>query len=81
MTDVSKDEIRKLLNEKAFRNDVLDAVAASTDVGDDLIGNIVDELSDMIENDPTFKSELINRLFEDADAKEKVLNALVEELQ
>ncbi len=81
MTDVPKAEIKAMLQNESFKNAVLDAMVSSADIESDLIGDIVDELSDMIEDDPVFKRELVARAFRNKGTKQRVLDKLVEELQ
>lgn len=81
MADISKANIRELLQDAEFRNSVLDAMTSSVEIEDDLVKDIVDELSDAVEDDPGFRRELVSRVLMDGDSKQRILDTLVEELQ
>ena len=74
---VEKADVRQLLNNPELMDEVVNAVvndpAAMTDLADD----IADELSDLFEDDPTFKQKIVQAALATPAFKQRLVTQLL----
>lgn len=80
MADINKSDINQFLNDPELVDGVVNAVVSDQSVMADLAGDIADELSDVIEDDPTFKQKIIQAALAKPEFKQQIVRALINEL-
>jgi len=74
---VEKSDVRKLLEDEALVNEIVERSLDDPDVLADLASDVADELSDEIENDPELKSKILGGVTKDETFKKKLIKELV----
>ena len=78
--DIEKEDVQKLLEDPVFGEAVVSAILTDKDAVQDLAEDVADALEDALENDGEWKERLLSGALEDASFREKVMQALVEEM-
>ena len=77
---VEKSDVRKLLQDEALVNEIVQRSLDDPDVLTDLAGDVADELSDVIESDPELKRKILGKATKDELFKKTLLKELVENM-
>jgi len=77
---IEKSDIRKLLQDEALVNEIVERSLDDPDVLTDLAGEVADELSDEIESDPELKRKILGRVTKDDIFKKTLLKELIESM-
>ncbi len=75
-----KVEVRKLLQDPTLVDEITKAVLENPAAVDDLADDIADELSDVLEDDPDFKSKIIQAAMANKTFKSRLVEKLAEEM-
>ena len=78
--DVQDSDIRKLLKDPALMDEIAKGVMEDPVTLDSLAENIADELSDVLEDDPDFRANIIQSAMGNKAFKERLVKKLAEEL-
>lgn len=73
-------DVSKLLSDPELTDEVVKAVVADRSAMIDLADDIADELSDIIEDDPTFKQKVIQAALATPEFKQRIIGALIEDM-
>ncbi len=77
---VAEADVRTLLQDQEFIDDVVSKVIADPKVLDELAEDIADELEDILEDDPTFKQKVIEAAMASPEFKQRVVTELIREM-
>lgn len=77
---VEEYDVRELLKDKAFRDDIVKAVIEDPAAKRDLAGDVADELDDLIEDDPEIRSQIVETAISDEDFRKSVVREVVEDM-
>lgn len=77
---VAEADVRTLLQDQEFIDDVVAKVIADPKVLDELAEDIADELEDILEDDPTFKQKVIEAAMASPEFKQRVVTELIREM-
>ena len=69
-----------LLQDEDLRSRIINEILADPDALSDLAGDFADELSDLLEDDPLFKKQLLRAALGTAEFKTKIAKELAGEL-
>ena len=75
-----KAEVRKLLEDPTLVDDITKSVLENPAAGKDLADDIADELSDVMEDDPDFRSKIIQAAMGNEAFKSRLVRKLAEEV-
>jgi hypothetical protein len=78
--EVSRADARKLLEDKKFMDEVVRGALADPEVLEDLAESVADEISEVIEEDPTFSQKIIEAVKGDPGFRKHLVKALIDEL-
>lgn len=78
--DINKADVLNLLQDEKLIDNVVKRVVDDPEVLDDLAGEIADEMSDYLEDDPAIKQKIISAALGNADFKKRVVKELVDEI-
>jgi hypothetical protein len=78
--DISKEDARKLMEGKGFMDKVVGEALADPEVLEDLAESVADEISEVIEDDPTFTKRMIEVAKKDPGFRKQVVKAVIDEL-
>ncbi len=78
--DVSKVDVRKMLEDNSFMDKVVKETVADPKILEGLAEDLADEISEVIEDDPRYTQSIIAAAKKDAGFKRMVVKALTEEL-
>lgn len=78
-TEVSS--VRALPRDEEFKTGLMERLLSSGDTENDLVEGIADEVSDIMEDDPSLRKELVVRMFKNSETKQRIIEKLVEKLQ
>lgn len=74
-----KSDVLKLLQDPALVDEITKAVLEDPSALEDLAEDIADELSDVLEDDPEFKSKIIQSAMGNETFKKRLVRKLAEE--
>ena len=77
---VAEADVRTLLQDQSFIDDIVTKVIADPKVLDELAEDIADELEDILEDDPTFKQKVIEAAMTSPEFKQRVVTELIREM-
>jgi len=77
---VESSDVRKLLQDEALVDEIVERALDDPDVLTDLAGDVADELSDEIESDPELKRKILSNATKDNTFKKNLLKQLVDNL-
>lgn len=75
-----KVEVQKLLKDPKLVDDIAKSVLKNPEALNDLADDIADELSDVLEDDPDFKSKIIKAAMANETFKSRLVKKLAEEI-
>ena len=78
--EVSREDARKVLDDKKFMDEVVREALADPEVLEGLAESVADEISEVIEEDPRYTQKIIEAVRQDAGFKKQVVKALIDEL-
>jgi len=78
--EISKEDARKIVEDKGFMDDVMKEALADPEVLAELAESVADEISEVIEDDPTFTHKMIEAVKRDSGFRKHLVKALVDEL-
>ena len=78
--EVSRADARKLLEDKKLMDEVVREALANPEVLEELAESVADEISEVIEDDPTFTQKMIEAVKGDSVFKKHLVKALIDEL-
>lgn len=82
---VEDGDIVKLLQNKEFVNQIIESALKEPKIVEDISSDVADKLSDVLEDDPEFRKNLISAVMkkgitEKSEFREKVIKQLVDDL-
>ena len=80
MSFVDKADVRKLLQDPTLVEEISKSVLENPAALKDLADNIADELSDVLDDDPDFKSKIIQAAMGNETFKSRLVRKLAEEV-
>ena len=78
--EVSREDARKVLDDKKFMDEVVREALADPEVLEGLAESVADEISEVIEEDPRYTQKIIEAVRQDAGFKKHLVKALIDEL-
>ncbi|MDV2496559.1 MAG: hypothetical protein RX316_10195 [bacterium] len=78
--EVSRADARKLLEDKKLMDEVVREALANPEVLEELAESVADEISEVIEDDPTFTQKMIEAVKGDPGFRKQLVKALIDEL-
>lgn len=78
--DVTNEDVRRLLQDKKFMDQVIAKVCDDPESLEDLAEDVADEISDQLEDDPAVKQRIYSAAFKTPGFKSKVIKRLTQEV-
>ncbi len=78
--DIEESEVYKLLQDPNLAQEITEAVLADPGALNELAEDIADELSDVLEDDPEFKSQIIQAAMANDTFKKRLMIKLAKEV-
>ena len=78
--DITKAEVQTLLKDEKLMEQVVAKSLEDPDVISDLAEGLADEISDILEDDPTFKQKILSSALKDPKFKSMLLTEIANEM-